>query len=468
MLSLTENLSKLESIKITGFTENSNFVEPNYAFISFSKNPKEALKFSKDAIDRGAIIVISQVNLQGQLRDKNLFDSNLIDHKDKYLEILFARSKKSIKIVGITGTNGKSSTAFFLHQLLSFKDCNSTLLTNMPEVSNLKNAQFTPLTTPDNFLLHHFLKKSIDLKRKYFLMEVSSHGIDQRRISGVDFFAKSLTSFSKDHLDYHRNLSGYRKAKKSFFSTSDENNIVSIDNDLGKEIYSENKTTLTVSVNNKTADLYLENNLIITPWGNLKNLLPFESKFMISNFLCALGLYGKIFNKIDFDPEILKNVTNLPGRLQKTPLFEDKICYVDYAHTPDALKSVLDYLRSSYKGQIITLFGCGGERDSSKRGEMGKIAQEKSDFQIITNDNPRNEDPKKIVAQIIKEMHLKKFDVIFDRKEAISEGLKRLKKLEPDSVLLIAGKGHENFQILKGEEIEFNDTKILNDLKDVI
>ena len=468
MLSLTENLSKLESIKITGFTENSNFVEPNYAFISFSKNPKEALKFSKDAIDRGAIIVISQVNLQEQLRDKNLFDSNLIDHKDRYLEILFARSKKSIKIVGITGTNGKSSTAFFLHQLLSFKDCNSTLLTNMPEVSNLKNAQFTPLTTPDNFLLHHFLKKSIDLKRKYFLMEVSSHGIDQRRISGVDFFAKSLTSFSKDHLDYHRNLSGYRKAKKSFFSTSDENNIVSIDNDLGKEIYSENKTTLTVSVNNKTADLYLENNLIITPWGNLKNLLPFESKFMISNFLCALGLYGKIFNKIDFDPEILKNVTNLPGRLQKTPLFEDKICYVDYAHTPDALKSVLDYLRSSYKGQIITLFGCGGERDSSKRGEMGKIAQEKSDFQIITNDNPRNEDPKKIVAQIIKEMHLKKFDVIFDRKEAISEGLKRLKKLEPDSVLLIAGKGHENFQILKGEEIEFNDTKILNDLKDVI
>ena len=468
MLSLTKNLSKLESIKITGFTENSNFVEPNYAFISFSKNPKEALKFSKDAIDRGAIIVISQVNLQEQLRDKNLFDSNLIDHKDRYLEILFARSKKSIKIVGITGTNGKSSTAFFLHQLLSFKDCNSTLLTNMPEVSNLKNAQFTPLTTPDNFLLHHFLKKSIDLKRKYFLMEVSSHGIDQRRISGVDFFAKSLTSFSKDHLDYHRNLSGYRKAKKSFFSTSDENNIVSIDNDLGKEIYSENKTTLTVSVNNKTADLYLENNLIITPWGNLKNLLPFESKFMISNFLCALGLYGKIFNKIDFDPEILKNVTNLPGRLQKTPLFEDKICYVDYAHTPDALKSVLDYLRSSYKGQIITLFGCGGERDSSKRGEMGKIAQEKSDFQIITNDNPRNEDPKKIVAQIIKEMHLKKFDVIFDRKEAISEGLKRLKKLEPDSVLLIAGKGHENFQILKGEEIEFNDTKILNDLKDVI
>ena len=158
MLSLTKNLSKLESIKITGFTDNSNFVEPNYAFISFSKNPKEALKVFKDAIDRGAIIVISQVNLQEQLRDKNLFDSNLIDHKDRYLEVLFARSKKSIKVVGITGTNGKSSTAFFLHQLLSFKDSNATLLTNTPEVSYLKNAQFTPLTTPDNFLLHHFLK----------------------------------------------------------------------------------------------------------------------------------------------------------------------------------------------------------------------------------------------------------------------------------------------------------------------
>ena len=167
MLSLTENLSKLEGIKITGFTDNSNFVEQDYAFISLSKNPKEALKYSKDAIDKGAKIVISQVNLHEHLKDKNLFDSNLVNHKDKYLEILFARSKKSIKIVGITGTNGKSSTAFFLHQLLSFKDSNATLLTNTPEVSNLKNTQFTPLTTPDNFLLHHFLKKSIDLKRKY-------------------------------------------------------------------------------------------------------------------------------------------------------------------------------------------------------------------------------------------------------------------------------------------------------------
>jgi UDP-N-acetylmuramoyl-L-alanyl-D-glutamate--2,6-diaminopimelate ligase len=468
MLSLTENLLKLESIKITGFTDNSNFVEPNYAFISFSKNPKEALKYSKDAIDKGAIIVISQVNLYEQLKDKNLFDSNLANHKDKYLETLFARSKKSIKLVGITGTNGKSSTTFFLHQLLSFKDSKATLLTNLPEVSNLKNTQFTPLTTPDNFLLHHFLKKSIDLKRKYFLMEVSSHGIEQRRISGLDFFAKSLTSFSKDHLDYHKNFRSYRNAKKSFFSTSDENTIVSIDNDLGREIHSENKSTLGVSVNDKTANLYLENNLIKTPWGDLENHLPFKSKFMISNFLCALGLYGKIFNELDFEAEMLKNLKNLPGRLQKIPLFQNKNCYVDYAHTPDALKSVLDYLRSSYKGKIITLFGCGGERDSSKRGDMGKIAQERSDFQIITNDNPRNEDPKKIVDQIIKEMHLKNFDIIFDRKEAISEGLKKLKKLEPESVLLIAGKGHENFQIIKGEEIEFNDTKILNELKDVI
>ena len=383
MLSLTENLLKLESIKITGFTDNSNFVEPNYAFISFSKNPKEALKYSKDAIDKGAIIVISQVNLHEQLKDKNLFDSNLANHKDKYLETLFARSKKSIKLVGITGTNGKSSTTFFLHQLLSFKDSKATLLTNLPEVSNLKNTQFTPLTTPDNFLLHHFLKKSIDLKRKYFLMEVSSHGIEQRRISGLDFFAKSLTSFSKDHLDYHKNFSSYRNAKKSFFSTSDENTIVSIDNDLGREIHSENKSTLGVSVNDKTADLYLENNLIKTPWGDLENYLPFKSEFMISNFLCALGLYGKIFNELDFEAKMLKNVKNLPGRLQKIPLFQNKNCYVDYAHTPDALKSVLDYLRSSYKGKIITLFGCGGKEIHPKEGIWEKSPKKNRTFKLL-------------------------------------------------------------------------------------
>ena len=117
----------------------------------------------------------------------------------------------------------------------------------------------------------------------------------------------------------------YRNAKKSFFSTSDENNIVSIDNDLGREIHSENKLTLTVSVNDKTANLHLENNLIKTPWGDLTNYLPFKSKFMISNFLCALGLYGKIFDEIDFEAEMLKNLKNLPGRLQKISLFQDKI-----------------------------------------------------------------------------------------------------------------------------------------------
>ena len=468
MLSFKDNLLKLESIKITGFTDNSNFVKPNYAFVSLSKNPKDALKHAKDAIDRGATIVISQVNLQEQLKEKNLYDSNLDNHKDKYLETLFARSKKSIEIIGITGTNGKSSTAFFLHQLLSFNHSNATLLTNTPEVSNLKNTQFTPLTTPDNFLLHHFLKKSIDLKRKLFLMEVSSHGIDQKRISGLDFFAKSLTSFSQDHLDYHKNFDDYRKVKKSFFSKTDKNNVVSVDNNLGQEIFSENKSTLTVSVNKKNSDLYLEKDFIKTPWGNLKNYLPFTSKFMISNFLCALGLYGKIFNEIDFEAEKIKNIKSLPGRLQKIPLFKNKICYVDYAHTPEALKSVLNYLRSSYKGKIVIVFGCGGERDSSKRGKMGKIAQEKSDFQIITNDNPRNEDPSLIISQIVKEMDLKKFDIIFDRKEAIFEGLKKLKTLDSESVLLIAGKGHENFQILKDEQIEFNDIKILNELKNAI
>ncbi len=217
MPSLNENLSKLESIKFSGFTDNSNFVKSNFIFISFTENLNDALRYSRDAINRGAILVISQVNLGQELKEKNIYDSNLLNHKDKYLKALFNRSEKDIKVVGITGTNGKSSTAFYLHQLLSLTDSNATLLTNMPKISDLENSELSPLTTPDKFLLHYYLKKSIDLEREYFLMEVSSHAIDQGRICGLNFIAKSLTNFSQDHLDYHKNLKDYRETKKKLF-----------------------------------------------------------------------------------------------------------------------------------------------------------------------------------------------------------------------------------------------------------
>tara|TARA_Y100001958_G_C21236835_1_gene563473 strand:- start:1709 stop:3115 length:1407 start_codon:yes stop_codon:yes gene_type:complete len=468
MSSLNENLSKLESINFSGFTDNSTFVESNFIFLSFTENLNDALKHSRDALNRGAILVISQVDLSEEIKEKNIYDSNLENHKDKYLKALFNRSEKDIKVIGITGTNGKSSTAFFLHQLLSFTDLNATLLTNMHKVSDLENSELSPLTTPDKFLLHHYLKKSIDLKRDYFLMEVSSHAIDQGRICGLNFIAKSLTSFSQDHLDYHKNLEVYKETKKSFFNQADKNNVVSIDCDLGEELASENNSILTVSVKKKKANLFLESNLIKTPWGDLENFLPFKSEPMVSNFLCALGLYGKISGGIDLEPDMLKNLKTLPGRLQRVSLFENKFSYIDYAHSPDAISSVLDYLKNRYKGKIITIFGCGGERDTLKREEMGKIVEEKSHFQIITNDNPRNEDPDEIIYEIKKGMNSKNHEIILDRKKAILEGLKKLKTSEPDSVLLIAGKGHENFQVIKDQEIHFNDLEVLKELKNVI
>ena len=468
MSSLNENLSKLESINFSGFTDNSTFVESNFIFLSFTENLNDALKHSRDALNRGAILVISQVDLSEEIKEKNIYDSNLENHKDKYLKALFNRSEKDIKVIGITGTNGKSSTAFFLHQLLSFTDLNATLLTNMHKVSDLENSELSPLTTPDKFLLHHYLKKSIDLKRDYFLMEVSSHAIDQGRICGLNFIAKSLTSFSQDHLDYHKNLEVYKETKKSFFNQADKNNVVSIDCDLGEELASENNSILTVSVKKRKANLFLESNLIKTPWGDLENFLPFKSEPMVSNFLCALGLYGKISGGIDLEPDMLKNLKTLPGRLQRVSLFENKFSYIDYAHSPDAISSVLDYLKNRYKGKIITIFGCGGERDTLKREEMGKIVEEKSHFQIITNDNPRNEDPDEIIYEIKKGMNSKNHEIILDRKKAILEGLKKLKTSEPDSVLLIAGKGHENFQVIKDQEIHFNDLEVLKELKNVI
>ena len=243
----------------------------------------------------------------------------------------------------------------------------------------------------------------------------------------------------------------------------DKNIILSsIDNELGKEIVSKNKSALSISLLKKNADILVEKGIIKTPWGDLKNTIPLKSKAMISNILCALGLYGSEFGKIDIDSKNLSLLKNLPGRLQRSTVFENKFCYVDYAHSPDALNFVLEYLKSSYSGKIITIFGCGGERDSSKRKKMGKISEEKSNFQIITNDNPRDEDPLKIISEISDGMMSKNYQIILDRKEAIAEGLKKLKSLDPNSVLLVAGKGHENSQIVKDNEIHFNDLEVIN------
>jgi UDP-N-acetylmuramyl tripeptide synthase len=238
-------------------------------------------------------------------------------------------------------------------------------------------------------------------------MEVSSHSISQERIKGLNFKSKSLTSFSKDHLDYHKSIDNYRNTKESFFAKDDENIVICIDNDLGKKIAKKNNSALKVSLNNKKADIYLNKGSIHTPWGNIKSRLSIDSDFMLSNLLCALGIYGKINNNLEINLTDNKIFT-LPGRLELIKVFEDKYCYIDYAHTPEALGSILRYLKSKYSGQVMCLFGCGGDRDISKRNEMGIISETNSDLQIITNDNPRNENPLNIARSITKKNAYKK------------------------------------------------------------
>lgn len=466
MSEINKNISLLRKNNFTGFTENSNFVEKDFVFLSFEQDKKIASKHASEAKKNGAKIIISKVSIEKDSKILNLIDKNLSANKEIYLKYLFNRNLEDLSIVGITGTNGKSSTAFFLHQFLLNSGFNPTLLTNIPEIP-IKNCEVSPLTTPGNFLLHYYLKKSIDLKRDFFLMEVSSHSINQERIKGLNFKSKSLTSFSKDHLDYHKSIDNYRNTKESFFDKGDENIVISIDNDLGKKIAKKNNSALKVSLNNKKADIYLNKGSIHTPWGNIKSRLSIDSDFMLSNLLCALGIYGKINNNLEINLTDNKIFT-LPGRLELIKVFEDKYCYIDYAHTPEALGSILRYLKSKYSGQVVCLFGCGGDRDISKRNEMGVISETNSDLQIITNDNPRNEDPLNIARSITKKMRTKNYEIILDRKEAITSGLIKLKDSPKNSVLLIAGKGHENSLILKNQKIPFNDSAIVNELKNVI
>lgn len=464
MSSLEKNIKFLRNFNSKNYYENSSKVKKGSVFFSFAEDPEVSFSHAKEAKKNGASLIVSSKKIN-DLGVINLVDEDIKTNKRKYLNYLFNFDTKNIIVNGVTGTNGKSSTIFFLHQLLKKTGHKSTFLSTIKQLKEDYECEISDLTTPDTFSIYSFMERAHKNNKRFILLEVSSHAIDQERTLGIDFSNKCLTSFSPEHLDYHKTEKAYMKTKEKFISEEDySGKVVSIDNKLGRKLLNSNKNLITISTKDKRAEIFIKQDKeffnLFTPWGTKKIQLPFFSDFMISNFLCSLGLYGLSTNSLEIDTELMTNLQTLPGRVEKIKAFETKNCYVDYAHTPEALEKVLEEIRKEHSGEIICLFGCGGERDKKKRAKMGTIAKKNSDFQIITNDNSRRENPIEIVDQILKTFNNKdNYEVILDREKAILFGLQKLKTYTKDSVLLIAGKGHEEEQLINGKNLTFNDVK---------
>ena len=454
---------KFLKYKNRNFSINSKKVKKNDIFFAMEGSKQSGNLYSSEALSKGAYKVVTSKNT----KNKNYL---IVKNVNKFLaEACSAKYKEKPKnIIAVTGTNGKSSVANFYFQILKNLKINSAAIGTLG-IFYKNKVKRTNLTTPDIITIHkelNFLKKN---KIDNVCLEASSHGLHQNRLDGINFAAGIFTNFTQDHLDYHKNLKKYLQAKLSLFSSLlKKNSFAVLDTDIPEfsiinKICKKRKIKiLSFGSRGNTIKLishyYFGKKQIIkinflNKIYNIK--LDLIGDFQIKNLLAAiLASYLSVKNP-DQIINTLSKIKSATGRMQYVGNKKKSAVVVDYAHTPDALKKSLQTLAKQFNKKVDVVFGCGGDRDKGKRYKMGEIADQFASKIYLTNDNPRSENPISIIKQIKKGCSRSK--IILDRKMAIKSAINNL---NTDSILLIAGKGHENYQIINNQKKYFSDQKV--------
>ena len=462
--------------KIKNITNNSKTVQRGDIFFAISGNKSNGNLYIKEAILSGAVGIVSDNEDSLRISKKNIQTYLVKDCRDSYSHAcveFFSKPSSDLEVCGITGTNGKTSIAHLLKKIWGNKNSGliGTIETNF---AGRKIASL--LTTPDSYQLNKFFDEMRKEKIKKVFIEVSSHALDMSRVDYTDFDTCIFTNLTRDHLDFHKTMSSYFNAKARLFlknlNKSKKKNklaIINLDDKWGVKLIKligKKINIVTYSIKNKKADFYMEkfkeenskSNLLIQNGNNqyeIETLLFGEHNFQ--NILAAFSYsMMKGLDIIELKKRI-KSYNGAPGRLERVQDTNLEI-FIDYAHSPDALEKSIVSLKKNFSSKKITvLFGCGGNRDIGKRSKMGAIAEKFADEIIVTSDNPRFEDPKSIINHIcegFKMVKKKPKKIIVDRKEAINWAIKNMKKNE---VLLVAGKGHEDYQEINGTKFKFSD-----------
>ena len=460
------------SVSIKHIDFDSRNISNKDAFVAIKGTVSNGHEFIDKAISQGAVAIICE-ELPDNIKEGITYIE--VDSSSRALAIMasnyYQNPSTNLKLVGVTGTNGKTTIASLLYQLFKKAGFKVGLLSTVKIMVDNKEYKATH-TTPDSLTINKYLKKMNDEGVAYCFMEVSSHGIHQNRTEGLHFEGGIFTNLSHDHLDYHDTFSEYRDVKKSFFdnlpasafalvNVDDKNGLVMLQNTKAKKItyalkgYADYRAQI---LENQLNGLLLKINESEV-WTRL--IGNFNAYNVLAIYATAelLGL-EKVENL-----RIISELESVDGRFQYFISDEKITAIVDYAHTPDALKNVLETINSirTKNEELITVFGCGGNRDKTKRPKMGHIASALSTKVIITSDNPRNEVPETIIDEIekgIEPQNFKKIVSITDRKQAIKTACQMA---NPNDIILIAGKGHETYQEIKGERFDFDDYKIVQE-----
>ncbi len=464
-----------ENIYVKGITSDSRKVRKDFAYVAICGHKHDGADFINDALTRGANIIVSD--------KKELLpqETTMVETRDTRTALaimannFYAHPSKKLTLVGITGTNGKTTVSYLIESILQHKK----IITGLIGTVEYRFSDYfyrANMTTPGIEFINYLLSKMINEDVNTAIMEVSSHALKQKRVTGLDFDIAVFTNLTPEHLDYHKNMKDYRDCKAELFTnleTSKNNKkggVLNIDDPSTEQISAKMQTGfITYGIENK-ADITATNismdkngSTFIVHSGKTEETFKTSllGKHNIYNILAAIGV-GKLLGlKLSDMKDALSAFTGVPGRLQKISQDNSFTIYVDYAHTENALKEVLTTLRTTHDGKLTVVFGCGGDRDKKKRPGMGKVASQYSDFAIITSDNPRSEDPEEIIRQIEGGFNNKKYCVIPNREEAIRTAIKQCKKTD---VLLIAGKGHEKYQIIGTNTYPFDDVKIAENI----
>ncbi len=479
--------------EISGVVGDHRQVKPGYVFVCYQGLNVDGHSFISGAIKNGATVIVSEKKIPDLPTDV----SGVVTPNGRKTQALcasnwFGNPAKRLKITGITGTNGKTSTAHLTYGILQANGLKTAVLGTVghtfDSTSNGKqplNVEIPALlTTPDAFQLHAILKQIADAGVEHVVMETSSQGLAQHRLAGLTFDTAVFTNLTQDHLDYHGTMQNYLAAKLMLFEqlSPDGIAILNADSPATSQIVKHipNLKTLTYGLDNK-ADLeahnivnslkklsftsVLTNNNVYKPTDILCEKINASIRLLgaynIYNALAAIGVGLRYnCNAIAIQEGLAKTV--VPGRFERVVINRnhdnDFAVIVDYAHTPDGLENVLSAARGITEGRLISLFGCGGDRDRGKRPKMGAISTRIADMSVVTSDNPRTENPDNIISDIVSELpHDATFMCISDRRDAIRHAILDAK---PGDVLVIAGKGHENYQEIHGKRISFDDREV--------
>lgn len=462
-----EVLNSYSEAEVLDVAQDSRLVKEGTLFVCIKGNTFDGHDVAADMLEKGAAAVVVERDLG---LDKQVIVADTRSVFSPICANFFGNPAEKLKLIGLTGTNGKTTTTFLIKQILENVGKKVGLIGT---VQNMVGDEVYPAkyTTPDPYELQKLFRLMADADCEYCVMEVSSQALAQGRVNGLNFLVGAFTNLTQDHLDYHKTWENYFNAKRLLFenceiavTNADDANGLKIVADLPCKVVS-------YAVNTNDAD-YCAKNVKFKADGVEYELVsdfigrvscPIPGRFSVYNSLCASTV--AIALGIDYK-EVLGAIAKsngVKGRIEVVPTNTDYTIIIDYAHSPDGLENIISSLREIARGRVVTLFGCGGDRDRTKRPKMGKIAAELSDFCVVTSDNPRSENPSAIIEDILEGMKgvSTPYTVVESRRDAIKWAMDNAQK---DDIILLAGKGHETYQILPTGTIHFDEREVIAEI----